>query len=584
MRPHNKPRYGLVDKFLNLLEDLPGSDRFLVRMAFLAVIFTGIWLIFSLNQQYSATTPTKGGSFTEGIVGTPRFVNPVLASTKTDEDVAALVYSGLMKINPEGELVNDIASSIDISDDGLTYDIKLRKDVYFHDGTPLTAKDVVFTIHLIQNPDLKSPLRGNWNDVTVEQANDYELTITLTEAYSPFKENFRLGILPSHIWDKLSVSQLPFSQLNTEPIGSGPYKLAKVSRDDTGLIKSYTLAANPNSIDKPKIDSVTLSFFKNEDELLNAMKEGKVDNTAYLNKKDIGSILRLNKKLIEEPLPRVFGIFFNQNRSVVLRDKGVREALAAAIDRQKLIKETLYGYGIPIGTPTVFSQPEIESTDDSASNSTSTQKTVSDILTDNGWSLNDKGVWEKEIDGENTELRITIKTRNTPLFDSMLSIITKTWSDNGIIVTTEQFEQADLVQTVIRPRDFEALLFGLDMSRSYDLYPFWHSSQQDDPGLNIAQYANVEVDKLLDSARKEQSTTKRMELLLEASRIIAADKPAIFLFQPAMTYVISDNLKPTTMKRIGRQSDRFDNIADWHAKTESLWGLFRKEQEETVNN
>ena len=75
-----------------------------------------------------------------------------------------------------------------------------------------------------------------------------------------------------------------------------------------------------------------------------------------------------------------------------------------------------------------------------------------------------------------------------------------------------------------------------------------------------------------------------MELLLEASRIIAADKPAIFLFQPAMTYVISDNLKPTTMKRIGRQSDRFDNIADWHAKTESLWGLFRKEQEETVNN
>ena len=118
------------------------------------------------------------------------------------------------------------------------------------------------------------------------------------------------------------------------------------------------------------------------------------------------------------------------------------------------------------------------------------------------------------------------------------------------------------------------------MSRSYDLYPFWHSSQQDDPGLNVAQYANVEVDKLLDTARKEQSTAKRMGLLLKASQAIAADEPAIFLFQPTMTYVISGNIKPTAMKQIGRQSDRFANIADWHAKTESLWGLFRKQQED----
>ena len=576
MTLHKKPSYSLIDRFLNLIENLPGSDRFLVRLAFFAVIATGIWFIFTLNQQHSSTVPTAGGSFTEGIIGTPRFVNPVLASTKTDEDVAALIYSGLMKVDPDGNLVNDAAESIAVSEDGLTYTIKLRKDVYFHDGTPLTAKDVAFTIHLIQNPDLKSPLRGNWNDVTVNQINDYELTVTLTEPYSPFKENFRLGILPSHIWDKLSVSQLPFSQLNTEPIGSGPYKLDKVSRDDTGLIKSYTLIANHKSVNPPKIDSVVLSFFKNEDELLNAIRNGEIDNTAYLSKKDIKSVLNKNKRLIEEPLPRVFGIFFNQNRSPVLRDKSVRRALSAAIDRQDLVNETLYGFGVPISTPTVFSQPELKSTNDSASDSTSTPETVAEILTAGGWTLNDKGIWEKEIDDENTELRITIKTRNTPLFDSLLSKITKAWSDNGIIVTTEQFEQTDLVQTVIRPRDFEALLFGLDMSRSYDLYPFWHSSQQDDPGLNIAQYANVEVDNLLDLARKEQSPEKRKELLLKASQIITEDNPAIFLFQTSMTYVIADNINPTAMKQLGRQSDRFYNIADWHAKTESLWGVFRK--------
>ncbi len=220
MKSPNESTRSLMDRFLHLIESTSASDRFLLRFAFFTVIATGIWFVYSFNDQHLESTPTYGGYFTEGILGTPRYVNPVLAITRADQDMVALVYSGLVKISPEGTLENDIAESINISEDGLTYNIILRQDIKFHDGKLLTAKDVSYTFRLIQDPDLKSPLRGNWTDVTIEDIGEHELNIILEEAYAPFIENFTVGVLPAHAWSSLPIEQLPFSQLNTEPIGS----------------------------------------------------------------------------------------------------------------------------------------------------------------------------------------------------------------------------------------------------------------------------------------------------------------------------------------------------------------------------
>jgi ABC-type oligopeptide transport system substrate-binding subunit len=115
------------------------------------------------------------------------------------------------------------------------------------------------------------------------------------------------------------------------------------------------------------------------------------------------------------------------------------------------------------------------------------------------------------------------------------------------------------------------------MSRSYDLYPFWHSSQQDDPGLNIAQYANVSVDNFLETARTEQSEEERRKALYEAGMIISGERPALFLFQPTMTYLIRNQVSLTEMRNLGRTADRFNNLAEWHTESESLWPLFRND-------
>ena len=577
MKPLRQPKRSLFDRLLSLIEVTPASDRLILRVLFFVVVFSGVWLVISVNHHYSAVTPIRGGTLKEGIVGTPRFINPTLAIARADQDVTALVYSGLMKIDSKGELVPDIAESITTSDDGLTYNVVLRKDVHFHDGTPLTAKDVDFTIGLIKNPDLKSPIRGNWNDVNVEVVNDYELNIVLKNPYVPFKENFLVGIMPAHLWSQIPIEQLPFNKLNTEPVGSGPFKVKTASRDANGLINSYILTANKATPTPPKIDTFELHFYNDEETLVAAMKKGTIDTSAYVANESIASLTDSgNFKVITEPLPRVFGMFFNQNKQPALRDPAVREALEVAIDRDNIIATALKGQGVPIDTPMPESSSTLQSRDGSneetpASRVARAQK----ILTDAGWTKNNLGLLEKQIDGSATTLSLTVRTSNVPLFNTVSQMVADQWKAIGVEVSTEQFEQTGLVQTVIRPRDFEVLLFGLDMSRAQDLYPFWHSSQKDDPGLNISQYTSLSVDALLEKARTEQDPNARNQALTDASTIIKNERPAIFLFEPMMTYVVKKNVVISDIHNIGKPSDRFANSTDWYTDSDNIWNIFK---------
>lgn len=563
-------RLSFIDKLLGLVEHPALTDRLLLRLLFFITIATGIFSLLSLNNNFSLVTPADGGTVSEGIVGIPRFVNPALALTRADQDTVALLYSGLLKINPEGDLVPDIAERIDVSEDGTSYHIFVKKDRVFHDGTPLTARDVLFTIDLMRNPDLKSPLRGNWSDVTIESLNEYEFTVTLTEPYTPFIENFTFGIMPAHLWSSLPIEQLPFSQYNTEPVGSGPFMIQKVYRDTAGLISGYLL--RPSETADAKLGTIELTFFQNEDQLLTALLDGEIDATIYLSPERLADLPSDSYQIINEALPRVFGIFFNQNRSTALRDKAARTALSAAIDRTALINEALGGYGVPTNEPIVRAQHEVLLSD-TVLTATSTT-TPSQILENGGWRKNEQGIWEKRIGQETQTLSVTMKTGNAALFETVATYVAESWRQLGVEVQVEQYEQTDLVQSVIRARDFQALLFGIDMNRQQDLYPFWHSSQKDDPGLNIAQYTNVTADRLLETARANQSEEERLGSQNEISRIITEENPALFLFAPNVTYVTRNGVTLPPMKQLGRPADRFMNIEDWYARTDTVWSLF----------
>ncbi len=574
-------RRPIVDRILASIERLTESDSFFLKLAILGAFVSLIWVLISLSLGGRTEVPVVGGTFREGIIGTPRFVNPILAVTRADKDLSELMFDGLLTVGNEGGLVPNIAETYTISEDGLTYNVVLRKDIQFHDGTPLTARDVVFTIGRITDPMLASPLRPNFDGVTVEQVGEYELNFVLEEPYTPFAENLTFGILPEHIWSTVTSEEFPFSQRNSEPVGSGAYKMKDIVRNAAGIPLTYILEANPNyHRGVPKIETLTLTFFPGEDALVEAFKEGLLDALSGIDparlfelgiNTDTHTVLRM-------PLPRTFAIFFNQNKSAALRDRAVREALNVAIDRTELTNTVLGGYGIPLSGPLPIGFG-ISITGATTSDGDRAE-IARGILRDSGWKLSvETGVWEKEIDDVVTPLEISIATVNNPLFEATAESVRAAWERIGVRVTVKQFEQSDLTQGIIRPRDYEALLFGTQVGRALDYFSFWHSSQRNDPGLNVALYANITTDALLEEARTAVDITKRNEALMRFSEEIQKETPALFLYQPEFIYVFPHAVIGATFVGTSEPHERFASVHDWYVDTDSMWSFLAPTQE-----
>lgn len=559
--------FGIFDRLFRFIDTLRPLDR-AIFFALLALFLVSLSIsVYTVGRSFLVDVPVEGGTLIEGVVGSPRFINPVLAITRADHDLVALTYSGLLKLNPAGELENDLAESVTISEDGRVYNIILKQDVRFHDGVSVTAEDVAFTIGLIQQPELKSPIRGNWSGVVVEVIGPYELNLVLENPYTPFRENLTVGILPRHIWSTLSEEELPFSQHNIEPIGSGPYRVETVKRNAAGLVSEYDLEA----VLKANIENIVVRFYQNEDEVMEAFDDGEITSSAALSERSLANIDKDKYGLVSESLPRVFAVFLNQNRNPILRDAAVREALNEAIDKEALIQNAIGGFGVATDSP--LPAGFFETTPDGLSAEDRLAKARA-TLEVGGWTRHDDGIYRKTIDGQLQPLSFTVRSGNGPMFEHAAENLTATWRSLGAEVTFEFYEQSDLVQTIIRPRDYEALLFGMDIGRSLDLYPFWHSSSREDPGLNVSLYANINVDSLVTKMRVATSTEERDQLIGKFAEEIKNDVPAIFLFSPSFEYVIAKEVKTTDFKKIQRPSERWSNVTSWYMYESGVWPMF----------
>jgi peptide/nickel transport system substrate-binding protein len=192
------------------------------------------------------SVPISGGSLSEGVIGSARFINPILAISDSDRDLTTLIYSGLMRSMPDGSIIPDLAESYQISDDGKTYTFILKDDLTFHDGTSVTTDDIEFTIAKIQENAIKSPKRPNWDGVIIEKINSKEIKFHLRQPYAPFLENTTVGIVPKYLWKDVQADEFPLSLFNFEPIGSGPYKIDSIQRNKSGLPQTYSLAPFKN--------------------------------------------------------------------------------------------------------------------------------------------------------------------------------------------------------------------------------------------------------------------------------------------------------------------------------------------------
>ncbi len=539
-------------------------------VVFVLGIFSGIT---ALSNHFTTIVPRFGGSYTEGIIGSPRFINPILATTDTDQDLSTLIYSGLVRPGENGSIMPDLATSWDISSDGKTYTVHLKPKMYFHDGKELTAQDVVFTVGKINNPVLKSPLRVAWDGVTATALDDSTVLFTLQKPYAGFLSQLTLGILPAHIWKSIPDESWQMSKYNTEPIGSGPYKISNVHRSNIGIPETYTLQAFKRfALGKPFIKKLTILCLTNKENAYAAFTNGHVDGISGVNAKDAASLIDNTTTVIKDPLPRVFGIFFNPTKNKAFTDPAVIRALNLALNKTAITHDVFSDYASPLHGP-------LPQSIDLSPADYETQKNLAvKILDTAGWKINPAtGLREKTIGKEHVTLTFSLSTANTAELESTARLIADMYAAIGVHVDIKIFEIGTLNENVIRGRDFQALLFGQIIRHDTDIYAFWHSSQKTDPGLNITGYTNKQVDILLESAIKETNPEKRMATYATITQELAKDAPVIFLYTPDLVYLINEKIHNVTTPVITDTDDRFSLIYQWYTLTDRVWtGLIKK--------
>lgn len=570
-------------RFALVLKAFSHREKQIFFVAMGVLVGTAIILLVEVNRAFIVEVPSVGGTLVEGVLNTPAHINPLLATGETgseaDRDITALIYSGLLRADGKGGFIPDLAESYKVSRDNLVYTFTLKKDLLWHDGKKITASDVIFTIKTAQDSRIKSPKRASWDGVGVEQVDDLTVRFTLTKPYAPFIENTTMGILPEHIWKTIDFNRFDTNKYNREPIGSGPYKFdsAKtMTKDGDEIPVSYTLTAFKGfSLGKPYISTIKLVFYKGEDELINAYKAGDVEAINSISPATAGELAGSGSRVEHTPLPRVLAVFFNQSQAPVFADLAVRKALALAVDKQAIINKVLAGYGVAIDSPI---PPVSLGYKNSVPESPHEERLAAAraLLTNAGWKYDESSnSWTKKSKKETTTLRFALSTSEASELKTVAQELKASWAELGVPVDVRVFATGDLKETVVRPRKFDALFFGQVLGRDGDPYPFWHSSQRLDPGLNIASYTNQRVDKILNDARTETDHAKRISYYESFKNEIAKDTPAVFIYAPEFLYVVPKDVQGLKLGSITVPSERFLNIYEWYINTDGIWKIFK---------
>ena len=437
--------------------------------------------------------------YTEGVVGQPMEFNPLI---KSSNDIDETIESLIFSSLPE------LAKSFEISEDGKEYIFYLNPNLKFHNGNDLTTADVDYTLRQLEE----------FKDVTLETPDALTIKFILKEPFAPFLELLKVGIVEE---------SFPKNYSGLDPVGSGPYRVVKVERGSQ--VYEIELGATDPAY---QIKRLCFKFYPTHRDLSAALRLG--DVLAY------GGLKILNWptfNYFQIPLSgRYYGLFFNLNGPEILKDRDFRRNLARALNKEVLIEQTLGNEGVAIDSPIQNAFGESE----------------------------DISVYKyQEVPSVtyNNKLILTVPATLTHL--KAADIIKEYWSFLGLAIDVRPIPPEDILERVIKPKDFEILLFGQNVGSDPDRYSCWHSTQQEYPGLNFTGYSQMRVDKALEEGRKAMDLEARKEHYANFQRILTADVPVIWLYQPLYTFGVSKKISGISLDNLVYPKDRFASLKDW---------------------
>lgn len=544
-------------QIFQVFKSLTKKERsLLITASLIFIISSAIWGITTYYQK-TIPAPVEGGIYTEGVVGQPIVVNPLIAGDNdADRDLISLLFASLL----------DLADGYKSDESQKIWTIALKPNLKWSDGEPLTADDVIFTINTVQDPDARSPVFATWQGVLAERLSEREIRLTLKNPYAFFLDNIKnLRIAPQHIFDNIPPQNFRLSDFNLKPVGSGPYKFVSLKKRSDGFIEEFSLAANKYfPLKKPFIKKFNVRFFANKTEAINAFNAKVIDGLGGLENSDLDN-LRINHRVINANRPRYYAIFFNQSTNLPLKEKEVRLALAAAVDKQKILATALKGQGFVADGPI---PPTVDGYDANVfSNEGVSLEKATTTLEKAGWKLGEDGVRTKVIGKNKVKLGFDIIVPEVKFLMETVNLIKDDWQKIGVSLNPVILKLSDVINNAIKPRNYQMIIFGNTLNNNPDIFSFWHSSQRFDPGLNLALFGDKTVDGLLESVRQNLNTDSRRQDLSKIQKLINDAKPAIFLFSPKYIYVTSKNLGGFSAQSIAAPSNRFEKVNEWYLKT-----------------
>jgi peptide/nickel transport system substrate-binding protein len=538
--------------------------RWQILLILLGVALVGILLSYLAVNYTTVVRPGHGGTYVEGVAGSPHYLNPLLSGyNQVDSEICALVFSGLTRLNESGEVEVDLARKWQVSLDGLSYTFYLRSNAYWHDGNPVTSDDVIFTLNLIRDPDFPGPAdvgAAIWQSATIEKIDRHTVRFTLAEPFAPFLDYTTFGLLPAHLLRGTRAADLARAESNLAPVGTGPFQVEEIEIAE-GAVSAMVLKSFPRYYgSQPFLGRVQFRFFPSHQTLIDAYEQGQVDGVARVLPADLARATILSDlDLFSAPIAEYGLVLLNLDRPNLpfFREKEVRQAMLYAVDRQQVIDEILQGQALVAHSPLI---PGTWAYNDDVRRYDHDPEAAEDLLNEANWRIRrtiGDGVRRK---GEQA-LAFTLLTSSEPERVGAAQMLAEQWAAVGITATVSAISPAE-VRASLEARDFDAILIHVALPGDPDPYPFWHQTQIDN-GQNYAGLDHRRISELIEQTRVIVDRERRQQLYHEFQETFAEDVPALLLYVPIYTYGVDGHINAVQIAPMTQSADRFRTIADW---------------------
>jgi peptide/nickel transport system substrate-binding protein len=471
---------------------------------------------------YNKSYPSQdGGTMISAMTGEPSGLIFMVAGESASAAIASNIFNSLLKYNGNLDIEGDLAESWQISDDQKTITFKLKPNLLWADGKPLTSADVLFTWKTVTDENTRSPYASDYQLVSNAEATDaLTFKVTYGQVYAPALDSWAsLHILPKHLLAGQDIRTTSFAR---KPVGSNYYQLSQWNHGE-----NLKLTRNPNSVlGQAAIDQlVTRIIPDNSAQFLELMADNidsmGLDPIKYSRIIPARPELKKNLNLYKELGNSYTYLGFNLKHKP-FDDIRVRKAINYAIDKQEIIDGVYLGLGINISSPykpgTRWSNPTLKPY------SYDPEKARA-LLKEAGFTKNANGILER--DGK--PFAFEIITNQNKEREKSAVIIQRRLKEIGIDVKIRAIEWASFISRFINTGDFDVVILGWGLGLDPDQYNIWHSSQQAPGQFNFIGYNNPTVDKLLEQGRSELNPDKRQEIYHAFTEQLLADSPIIYL-------------------------------------------------------